>query len=56
MMVWGLCMDQEGNFVRNPNEILHEWTYEQVADAWELKQWRSQAQKDAEAKAKARKR
>ncbi len=30
-------MDHDGNITRNPNEILHEWTYEQVLDALEVR-------------------
>ncbi len=34
-------MNSEGDIIRNPNEILHEWTLEQVYDALELKQIRA---------------
>ncbi len=35
--VWALCMDGEGNLIRDPNEILKTWTLEQVMTAWDLK-------------------
>ncbi len=35
--VWALCIDGEGNVIRDPNEILHNWTLEQVMTAWDLK-------------------
>lgn len=47
-------MDHEGNIIRNPNEILHEWSFEQVFDALELKDLRARvtARLRAEAKQK----
>jgi hypothetical protein len=39
-VLWSLCMSGEGDIIRNPNEVLHEWTLEQVLDALELKQIR----------------
>lgn len=39
-MLWGLCVNGEGDFIRNPNEILQCWTLEQVLDALEIKRIR----------------
>lgn len=36
-------MDGDGNVIRDPNDILHKWTYEQVTDALELKNIRQKA-------------
>jgi hypothetical protein len=47
-------MDHEGNIIRNPNEILHAWTYEQVLDALELKLIREKTLAAARANAKQR--
>jgi hypothetical protein len=35
--VWGLCIDGDGSIIRNPSEILNEWSLEDVMDAWEVK-------------------
>lgn len=48
-------MDHEGNIIRDPNEILHRWTYEQVTDALELKNLRQKAISAMRAAAKTRK-
>lgn len=37
MVVYGLCVNGDGEWVKNPNEILHSWTWEQVQDAYEIR-------------------
>lgn len=51
--IWGLCIDGNGAIIRNPQEILTEWSLEDVLDAWEVKDLIAEDRREQQRKLKA---